>query len=69
MRGVAEQGDPAVVEGGQRCGEVVDVVTQDVLGRVAAMTAGIGSCQWPKRRSSSARSSGACSPAGATAAA
>src|SRR5690606_27204334 len=32
VRGVAEQGDPAAVVGGQRLGDVVDVVPQHVLG-------------------------------------
>ncbi|MFI5687007.1 hypothetical protein [Streptomyces sp. NPDC051636] len=70
VRGVAEEGGPAAVEGGQRLGEVVDVVPEDVFGRAAVATAGIGSRQSPNRRSSSARSSsGARSPAGAVAAA
>ena len=32
VRGVADQRDPAGVEGGQGLGDVVDVVAQDVLG-------------------------------------
>ncbi|CUM42803.1 Glycine-rich cell wall structural protein 1.8 precursor (GRP 1.8) [Streptomyces venezuelae] len=32
VRGVAEEGDPAPVEGGQRVGQVVDVVAQDLAG-------------------------------------